>query len=145
MGMNGRLISAASVVLLFLQGCVLPVPFKTLHSATYRGKVLDAETKDPVGNARVELSSYAAMRDKAETDEHGEFYVGPLYCWSWIGKGWPYYEGRYCRHNYRRGAANRLPLTVSSQGYEAVEIFVSSTPRTLQFVDDILLQPEERK
>ena len=76
--------------------------FKTLHSSTYRGKVLDAETKEPVAKARVELSNYGEMRDKAKTDEHGEFEVGPLYCWSWIGKGWPYYEGRFCRHKNRR-------------------------------------------
>ena len=36
----------------------------------------------------------AELRDKAMTDERGEFEVGPLYCWSLIGKGWPYYEGR---------------------------------------------------
>ena len=48
MGMNVPLMMAAGVGLLLLQGCVLPVPFKTMHSATYRGKVLDAETKEPV-------------------------------------------------------------------------------------------------
>ena len=145
MGMNVRMMMAAGVGLLLLQGCVLPVPFKTMHSATYRGKVLDAETKEPVAKAQVELWNYAAMRDKAETDERGEFQVGPLFCWSWLGKGWPYYEGRSCRHNYRRGMANMFPLVVSQKGYEALEIFVSSTPGTLKFVDDILLQPEERK
>ena len=69
------------------------MPFKTLHSSTYQGKVLDAETRAPVAKAEVVLLNYREMRDKARTDEGGSFQVGPLYCWSWIGKGWPYYDG----------------------------------------------------
>ena len=145
MRMNVRLMMASGVGLMLLQGCVLPVPFKTLHSSTYRGKVLDAETREPMVKARVELWNYAAMRDKAKTDERGEFQVGPLYCWSWVGKGWPYYEGRYCRHQYRGGMANMFPLEVSQKGYETNEIFVPSRAGSLEFVDDILLRRERRR
>ena len=117
-----------------------------IHSAVYRGKVLDMETREPVKNARVELTSYGELRDKAKTDERGEFEVGPLYCWSWIGKGWPYDEGRYWRHNYRRGAANMLPLMFSRRGYETKEIFVSRRARIgLEFVEDILLRSKEKR
>ena|SRR5687768_10977634 len=146
MGMNRPLMIVVGAGLLLLQGCLLPVPFKTMHSATYRGKVLDAETREPLAKARVELSSYAELNDKAKTDERGEFEVGPLSCWSWIGKGWPYYEGRYCRHEYRRGAANMLPLMVSREGYETNQIFVSRRAGIgLEFVEDILLRPGEKK
>ncbi len=145
MAMNGRMMMATGVGLLLMQGCVLPVPFKTLHSSTYQGKVLDAETREPVAKAQVELWNYAKMRDKAKTDKNGGFQVGPLHCWSWIGKGWPYYEGRSCRHNYRGGMANMFSLVVSQNGYETMDIFVSSTPGTLEFIEDILLRPDERK
>ena len=49
MGMNRPLTIVVGVGLLLLQGCVLPVPFKTMHSATYRGKVLDVERQGAGG------------------------------------------------------------------------------------------------
>ena len=95
---KGGLIISTISALILLQGCVVPIPFKTMHSAQYCGKVLDTTTKEPVPNARVELSNHEKMSARAKTNDQGEYVVGPLYCWSWIGKGWPYNEGRFCRH-----------------------------------------------
>lgn len=126
---------------MLLQGCAGPIPFKTLHSATYRGKVLDAQTKEPVPSAKIELTNDLKLRDRSKANERGEFEVGPLYCWSWIGKGWPYYEGRFCRHD-DHNTDFWWKLTVSQKGYEKVERILPlpfNDEGGLESVEDILL------
>ena len=127
---------------MLLQGCAGPTPFKTMHSAIYRGKLLDAQTKEPVANASLKLTNDLKLRDKSRSNERGEFEVGPLYCWSWIGKGWPYYEGRFCRHHDYSSDA-WWTLIVNRKGYEAMEVSLPlpfNDEGGLESVEDIFLQ-----
>lgn len=67
------------------------------------------------------------MKAVAETNERGEFVVGPLSCWSWIGKGWPYYEGRFCRHEDDVSFINEewMKLSFSHDSFASHEIPLS--------------------
>jgi hypothetical protein len=125
---------------LLLQGCALPIPFKTVHSAVYQGKVVDAETREPVAKARVELLGTENLKDTAKSDASGEFEVGPLSCWRWLGVGWPLAEGRWCEHSYRR-TAGAGSIVISRDGYEPVSVVpVNRDGIGLEFVETIALK-----
>ena len=125
-----------------MQGCALPIPFKTVHSAVYQGKVVDAETKEPIEKARVELFGTMDLKETAKSDEAGEFEVGPLSCWRWVGVGWPLAEGRWCEHSYR-GTAGAGSLVISREGYEPESVVaVNRDGIRLEFVETVSLKPK---
>jgi hypothetical protein len=108
--------------MLLVQGCALPTPFKTTHSAVYRGKVTDAETQKPILNARVALIGRQNLTETAKTDANGEFEVGPLSCWRWFGVNWPLAEGRMCEHS--NDGTVELILEISQDEYDLANVFV---------------------
>lgn len=72
-------IAALLAGLLFLAGCVLPVPHRRLHSAGVEATVVDADTTSPVGGAKVSNSD--GGRALATTDPEGHFEIPAQYGW----------------------------------------------------------------
>lgn len=75
------MLTSAGFVMLLLQGCFLPS--KNIHSAVYRGRIVDAETKQPVAKARIEVRGGFYLAAASNSDSSGAFVVGPLNCWRW--------------------------------------------------------------
>src|SRR5712671_3524973 len=74
----------------------------TKHSAVYRGRIIDAETKLPIRAARIKLDAGSSLTANTKSGANGDFKVGPVGCW-WpsIVVGGP--EGMVpteCKHYY---------------------------------------------
>lgn len=146
MGINRSLLTGACFGMLLLQGCFLPS--RTIHSAVYRGHLMDAETKQPISKARVEIRGAYHMTATSKSDSSGAFSVGPLDCWRWCFYV-PCAEGRIpmdCRHVMPDEIM--FSLEVSRSGYEPARVFVpmygTNWSREL-FIGNIMIHPDRRK
>lgn len=139
-----RLIGVA-LVLFVLQGCILPS--KTIHSAVYHARILDAQTKQPIPKARVELRGGYYLTATSKSGAKGDFRVGPLHCWR-LFLAVPFGEGRIpneCKHEMSDNSL--FMLEVSRSGYEAARVLVPmhGTNWSYDFlVGNIVLHPKDQ-
>lgn len=111
----------AALASVLLQGCVYPS--RTVHSATYAGRVMDVETKLPISGARVQVDA-GSLRSASTSMTDGGFEVGPITCWR-LALFIPSPEGRWpleCKHMMPPNMY--FSLNTSHRGYEAAQLLV---------------------
>ena len=73
--MTGKLL--ASLVVIMISGCILPIPHRRLHVYGVRGQVVDAYTLEPVPCAVI----WSSCGEPVRTDEDGEFALRAIRGW----------------------------------------------------------------
>ena len=137
------LLTAAGLITVLVQGCI--ISHKTIHSAVYRGRVIDADTQQPIRNAQVEVQAQG-LRESAKSDVGGNFEVGPLHCQRLMLFVPP--EGKFpldCKHMIPDNAL--FSFIASRSGYEPTKLLVpvygTNWSREVD-LKDISLKPSRR-
>jgi hypothetical protein len=111
------LLSVLILIVMTLQGCIWAENREM--SAAYNGKVLDAETKQPVARARLEIR-FLDMKTSTKSESDGSFRLGPL---KHFQVGIITMEGP---KPDRRSMPERLFLSISCRDYQDSQVLVPS-------------------
>ena len=141
------MLSLMVFVAMLLQGCY-PWCERQDMSAAYHGRLLDAETKLPVGGASVKLKS-DSLKSSAKTGADGFFHLDPL---GEYRVGFMTLEGLRPQRDYDR--FKYRDLYISRIGYQPIHRDITSIENnweTMSFaphgeleLGDIILQPEHK-
>lgn len=71
--------TSALTIILFMAGCVIPVPHRRMHSVGISATVIDARTDSPIQGAEIHSRDQKQLLTTA--DSAGRFEIPPSYGW----------------------------------------------------------------